>query len=130
MRGRWVYTPEPLAFLPVQGGLMEVPAPGLARDYVDIPPGDFEPLDVVMRIQGETECWGWNNGVYLTFPNPRPEHDFRFPTGRFNVQVVVRSGGREWPKVFRIVNDQRNEYFRLETVERSPRLTSHKPQYI
>lgn len=130
MRGRWVSTPEPLAFVPLQGGIVEVPAPGLARDYVDIPPGDFEALDVVMRRQEETECRGWNNGVYLTFPNPRPEHAFPLPTGRFNVQVVVRSGGREWSRVFRIMNDQPIEHFRLETVERPPRLTSHKPQYI
>lgn len=115
MRGRWTTTPEDL---------------GLARDYVDIPPDDFEPLHVVMRRQDETECRGWNNGVYLTVPDPGPEHDFPLPTGRFNVQVVIRSGGREWSKVFRIVNDQSIEHFRLETVEHPPRPPSYKPEHV
>lgn len=81
-----------------------------ANDYFDIPPGDHTDLDVVVRINGEQECYGWNNLSYL--------HDWRQPEwklgpGRYIAKIRVKTGGREYTASFIVVNDVGYDDFRL-----------------
>ncbi len=80
---------------------------------VDIPPGGWEPLDVVMRQSDLDECWGWHNWLIVTWCKPPDERKFVLPRGRFYALVHVRSTSTESRRLFEIVNDVPIEHFRL-----------------
>ena len=127
MRGRWSSTPEPVLPLtvtaPSTGDPRVVLTWDLTRttDSVDIPPGSFELLDVVMRVPHDDSCRGWHNGI-IQRPNPPPEEQFELPKGRYHALIRVQTGGRSFRYVLRIVNDLSIEHFRLEPIEPQPAL--------
>lgn len=120
MLGRWSNTPEPAYLLPFNNGVMTIRDPSRTRDLIDIPPDDFEVLDIVMRTEDGETCIGWHNAV---IQNPQAEVETRFelPKGRYHVLVSVRTAGQDFRHVFRIVNDHPSiESFRLEDLEPQP----------
>ena len=69
---------------------------------VDVYPGDQEILDVAVRYEGETDCYGWNNEVYFNnWRNP----DWRLEPERYLVKVVITSSSRKCTNVFRLLNN-------------------------
>ena len=125
MRGRWSSTPEPVLPMaisqPDTGRQQVVFAwdPTRTTDSVDIPPGSFQLLDLVMRVRGERNCQGWHNGI-IQRPDPPPEEQFQLPEGRYHALITVDTGGRRFRQVVRIVNDVPIEHFRLEPVSPQP----------
>lgn len=127
MAARWSNTPEPVVRQlgnDSQGNpcVINMRDPMRATNFVDIPAGETEPLDVVMRQPGDTTCYGRNNAV-IENPQPPPEDWFPLPKGRYHALVRVQTGGEDFRRVFRVVDvlDDIRE-FRLEDLEPQPNL--------
>lgn len=82
MTGRWPGTPEPRVIrVQVQGGgtVTLLDNPYELKPTVDIYPGESEGLDIVVRVEGETSCYGWNDETYYyeNWRNPKWELEHR-----------------------------------------------------
>ena len=105
---RWVGSPEPIAnqiINPADGTVQFVIrdfARAAAESRIDVYPGEEELLDVAIRFDGESECYGWNNDSYLyNWRNP----NWRLLRVRCLVKVVITSSGQKCSDVFRLVNN-------------------------
>lgn len=79
---------------------------------MDIPAGEQEDLDVVVRCDDDDDCFGFNNDSYRT--NWKNDQ-WKLPKGRYLVEVTVRSAGQKISATFGLNNDSRRDQFRLET---------------
>jgi len=84
---------------------------------MDIYPGEFEPLDIVARIENDPECYGWNNETYFTQPFGRNQN-WKLAADRFLARVTITSSGQKCIGVFRLINDVPRNVFRLELANR------------
>ena len=114
MTGKWTDTPEPRVVLSDINGQV-VPYiinPQELRPAVDVYPGASEVLDVVVRVDGEDACYGWNNETYFyqDWRNPDRKLDNRI----YLVEVTVTSSGRKRKDYFRLTNDGPFAAFRLD----------------
>lgn len=110
MTARWTETPEP-EFEQFKVGNQTAVRVTKVQNTVDIPPGESSQIDAVSRIDGEDECYGWNNQSYLhNWRHP----DWKLDKGRYIARVRAKSGGREFVDAFMIVNDVGFDDFRLE----------------
>ena len=110
MTARWTETPEPelQQFKVDEKVVVRVTN---VQNTVDIPSGESTQIDVVSRIDGDDECYGWNNQSYLhNWRHP----DWKLDKGRYIARVRVKFSGREFTEAFMIVNDVGFEDFRLE----------------
>ena len=128
MIGRWASTPEPVTPLALlRGGEQHdiVTVIDLAKtvDTVDIPPGSYDVLDVLVRVQGRDDCWGWHNRT-IGRDDAAPEHRFVLQAGRYRALIRAQTAGRQFDYVVRIVNDVPFEDFRLEQVNPQPKVAS------
>lgn len=113
---RWSETPEPtVTILQKQGQAPNtgVAILGSAQNSVDIPCGEYSNIDVVCRMKGDSDCYGYCNESYL--------HNWQHPSwklekGTYIAKIRIRTGGREFSDAFLVVNDVQYEDFRLEPV--------------
>jgi hypothetical protein len=113
MNVRWSETPEPKLRVINIEGVQAAQLEGV-QDAVDIPPGEYNNVDVVFRAKGEDACYGWNSESYI--------HNWHHPSwqlerGRYIAKIRVKTGGREFSDAFLIVNDEPYENFRLEPID-------------
>lgn len=115
---RWAGSPEPTttAFI-VEAGDSRVrvidPTRITLESRIDVQPDESELLDVAAKFDHEEECYGWSNESYFSDPvwrNPR----WALPNERYLVKVQVQTAGQSVTKLFRLVNTQQQEDFRLE----------------
>lgn len=114
MEGRWPNTPEPVPIVippAAPGGEPLVLIP--QSRGVDIYPGESELLDIAMRADNDTECYGWNNEAYFSTP-PWRNPNWRLDRGRYVVRVIVTSSGQKCIGWFRLENGAGRDSFRLE----------------
>jgi hypothetical protein len=126
---RWARSPEPIA--PQIYDLQQHQPQFYIVDFsranvesrIDVYPGEEEILDVAVRFDGETDCYGWNNEAYgNNWRTPR----WRLPRGRYLVKVVVTSSGQKCVDVFRLVNDTPQlTDFRLTVASKDDRAKIH-----
>lgn len=102
MPGRWACTPEPIKAIRTPEGQVtgmfveEIPA------GIDLPPGRSCALDVAVRFTEDEKCYGWNNDSYFRgFRNS----EWELPKGRYIVQIIITTGGREFIQEFQLLND-------------------------
>lgn len=121
MRARWVGTPEPVLPMMNQGQIVFVLDPHkiVADSRVDIFPEESETLDVAVRFDNDTACYGWNNETYnhQDWKNP----NWMLPPGRYLVKVSVTSLGQTRADTFRLINDVARTDFRLERATKEDR---------
>jgi hypothetical protein len=115
MEGRWSNTPEPAPIVIALGTpqgqqIALMPQP---RGWVDVQPGESELLDIAIRADNDTECYGWNNEAYYSKPRWRNPY-WRLPSGRYLVRVIVTSAGQKCVGWFRLENRVGRDSFRLE----------------
>ena len=116
MAVRWVKSQEPVANqIIAPDGSVQFYIRDFSRaateSRIDVYPGEEELLDVAVRFEGETECYGWNNDSYFyNWRNP----NWKLPRERYLVKVVITSSGQKCLGVFRLINDVDNRTdFRL-----------------
>ena len=111
MTARWAESPEPqLITFDVEGG-KAAKIIGY-QNTIDIPPADSTQVDIVARIKGDENCYGWNNESYLyNWKHPK----WVINPGRYIAVVRVKTGGRQFREAFLIVNDVPFGDFRLES---------------
>jgi hypothetical protein len=88
---RWVDAPQPVRQEIVNGQAVGVLEPNLLRvaRFMDIPPGETESCDIAIRIDGDTDAYGWTPDSYRHgWRHP----SFRLPTGDFIAQVALTTG--------------------------------------
>lgn len=111
--GRWSETPDPppIQHTKVDGGVVaRLVSP---QNTVDIPPGEYSNLDIVNKIEGEEDCFGWNNESYI---NNWRHPEWKLAQGKYLAKVRVKTGGREFNSIFVIRNDLEFDDFCLEEV--------------
>lgn len=118
MMGRWAGAPQPNAvpIVDANGAIVSYihdPERVGAGSRIDIYPGETEPLDVVARVEGDDQCYGWNNETYFSRPFGRNER-WRLGSERFLVRVTITSSGQKHDSVFRLINDVHRDSFRME----------------
>jgi hypothetical protein len=102
MPGRWVSAPEPVVLW--DGVISPVIAnPQVLGATVEIFPGETELLDVAVRVDGETSCFGWNDATYF-HPNWR-NPDWMLLPSVYLINATIRSSGRKTDQCFRLAND-------------------------
>jgi hypothetical protein len=126
---RWASSPEPIAdqIVSPEGKLHFLildfsRAAGESR--VDVYPDEEQILDVAVRFDDadDKHCYGWNNEAYFCkFHNP----NWKLPSGRYLVKVVITSSGQKCVGVFRLVNADLWTDCRL-SVEEKKRLTAEE----
>ena len=85
------------------------------QESVDIPPGEYSNIDVVVRMNGEDGCFGWNNDSYLhNWKHPA----WRLENQRYIAKVRVKTGGKQFVTAFLIFNDGPYDSFRLEPIDK------------
>jgi hypothetical protein len=121
MPGRWAGSPEAV---PINGRVTNAgayvgevmlwdPVRLTVISKMDIPAGEQEDLDLVIRCDDEPDAYGWNNDSYrFNWRNP----NWRLPKDRYYAEVTVRSEGQKISKRFLINNDLTRDQFRLEPV--------------
>lgn len=109
MNGRWPNSPQPVPTVVVgpnnqQFAILDQEKLTLVS-RIDVFPDESEPLDIAMRVIGQSDCYGWNNESYFSVPqffNPK----WKLPMGGYLVKVVVISSGQKCTKIFHLVNYQ------------------------
>lgn len=117
MSVKWVRTPEALP-MPIylndgKSGYLVDPIRIMAESRDDIAPGEAAEFDVVVRFDGEPDCYGWNMESYKSEPlwrNPK----WKLLAGRYLLRVEVFSGDQSCSGLFRLINDVPDDAFRLE----------------
>jgi hypothetical protein len=112
MAGRWTNTPEPTPLFinnPRDGREFAI-MPQLV-EAVTVYPGENELLDIAVRLNGEVDCYGWDNESYLTGWRNR---NWRLGAGRHLVKVEITSSGPRCTGWFRLENAGGRGDFRLE----------------
>jgi len=113
---RWSGSPEPAPsqiILGDQRGFLIDPQKITVESRVDIYPGEKARLDVAVKLDDESECYGWSNLSYFSSPiwrNP----DWKLNSGRYLVKVTVTSAGEQCSDVFRLINDVQRRDCRIE----------------
>lgn len=120
MAVRWANSPQPIASQIVDTqGIAQYQILDFARMAtavrMDVYPGEEEIVDVAVRLDDETDCYGWNDEAYIhLWRNP----SWRLPRGRYLVRVVITSSGDKCVGCFRLINDVDNRTdFRLEPAQ-------------
>lgn len=89
---------------------------------VDIAPGEASELDVAVRFDNESECYGWNMDSYKSNP-PWRNQAWRLPAGRYLIRAQVFSGDQSCTELFRLINDVPADAFRLEPAAATDKVT-------
>ena len=119
MPARWTGSPEatPLRGVLTSGNVIrgEIVLWDTARltivSKMDIPAGEQEDLDIVVRCDDDLDCYGFNNDSYRAdWKNEK----WKLPKGRYRVEVTIRSAGQKIAKSFLLNNDSRRDQFRLD----------------
>jgi hypothetical protein len=117
MIGRWANLPAPTpTTLKTQEGailgLLDIDQFN-RQSFMDIYPGDKEPLDIAVRFDEDAECYAWNNDAYIG-PQPGRNPNWRLDKGVYLAQVTISISGRQHVSYFRIHNEGLRNTFRLE----------------
>lgn len=118
MAGRWCSSPEPVPMQGMTSHGEQFQIFDLVRlsteSRIDVYPGESELLDIAVRLDGDAECYGWNNDSYFCSPlwrNP----NWKLDPGRYLVKVTITSSGQKCVGTFRLVNDAARSDFHLES---------------
>lgn len=66
-----------------------------------IPPGESSEISIAVKLDGEDNCYAFNNESYLhEWKNPNFELDQK----RYIVKVKIAAEGKEWEKEFVLIN--------------------------
>jgi len=80
---------------------------------VEIDPDQIETLDIAVKFDDDSECYGWCNDNYFSKPYWR-NPEWKLNPDRYLVRVVISTAGEKTEKVFRLINDVTRANFRLE----------------
>lgn len=103
--GRWSESPEPFTPAVAEGSQVEL------RDLskivegrrANIPPGQASPLLVALKVDDDSEAYGFATESYWAQKTwRRPEWELE--EGSYEVEITVRVGDIEYPRVFSLVN--------------------------
>lgn len=116
MHIRWSTSPEPIPMIfSIDDKKISIfdPSRVTLTQRMDIYPGEAERLDIAARFDDENESYGWSNESYFSNP-PWRNPDWKLPSGRYIVKVIVISSGEKCTGVFRLINDVAQKDFRIE----------------
>jgi len=116
MAARWAGSRQPVGMPAIgpQGELFQIfdILALTSESRIDVYPGEKEALDIAVKMDADTECYGWSNESYFgtLWRNPR----WQLPNGSYLVSVQVFSSGQKCTGVFRLINEGSRSDFRLE----------------
>jgi hypothetical protein len=120
MAGRWAGSPQPIPLEAITEDNKKFqifdPMRLTLESRIDVYPGERELLDVAVRLDNDSECYGWNNEAYLQREFWRTPA-WKLPPGRYLVKVVIASSGQTCSGIFRLINDVSRQDFRLEPAQ-------------
>lgn len=122
MSVRWAASDQPLAIEGITEDnkrfVVFDPTRLTLTSRIDVYPGieERQLLDVAVRLDDETDCYGWNNEAYLQ-PNEKylwRTPRWRIPPGEYLVKVSISSSGGKCTANFRLINNAVGDGFRIE----------------
>jgi hypothetical protein len=118
MQIRWTNLPNPIPInINVGNKIYPLfdPAKFNHATRVDVYPGgtESERFNVASRFDDENDCYGWCNENLYKEPLWR-NLDWKLPSGRYLVKVVITSSAKKVCRLFRLINDVSMSDFRLE----------------
>ena len=123
MDARWSDTAPPEIPKQYKEGEDRILPKGLQETF-DIQPGEESTarLDIVWRARDDDDCYGWNDHNYLYDDEGDDKKQYRnpkskLPRGRYIAKVRVITGGREFPDLCIVCNDDDYESFRLCSIK-------------
>ncbi len=111
MKARWANTPEPTDIFRLMTPDGQQAFSVDPTSYIDIYPGESEPLDVVIRYDEDAECYVWNNETYA-YHDRRTQH-WKIIKGEYLIRVAVTCSGGVQKGSFRLMNDGTRLQFHL-----------------
>jgi len=124
MQIRWVNNPEPIPleiiFNDGKKAKMYDPIRFTQLQRMNIYPGEYEDLDIVIRFNREKQCFGFNDESYrLSFKNPK----WQLGNDQYLIKLTLRSSGETVSKKFRLINPNLIDDYRIEdSKEEDPEL--------
>lgn len=120
---RWASSREPIPSELRAPGTLQIT--GLIYDlsqlslesWIDVPPGEGQTLNVAVRLDNDTDCYGWSNESYFSYPRWR-NPDRKLTPGVYVVKVTVIAGGEKCTEVLRLMNEGPMVNFRLELAQK------------
>ena len=97
---RWANAPEPNPLIVcIDGKKGEIYDPVIINymQNTTIYPGESAEIDIVVKIDEDFDCYGWNNESYRCSGR---NSDFRLPIGRYRVEITILSSGKKFTKKF------------------------------
>lgn len=83
-------------------------------------PEKVETIDVAVRFDNDTQCYGWTTESMLNNPLWRKPH-LRLSSGRYLVKIIIRTELKEISEVFKLENTSSIENFRLLVASKEDR---------
>ncbi len=100
MLGRWTSNPEPKVHN-VKKNNESFKRLIIIRNTFDIHPSETVSLNTIVKIKNDRNCYGWSDDSYLHgWENP----NWKMSEEKFLLKIRIRTGGREFVKVFGIEN--------------------------
>lgn len=109
---RWDGNPEPLNPEVVNNKIKFLPDSRLMRlsRYIDIPPDESEGLAIAVRIDSDTDAYGWTGESYLhNWRHP----EYRLPVGEYVARINLTTGDSVFKQDLRFTNPEGFESFDL-----------------
>lgn len=121
---RWSSSIEPVP-MAISVGNQDVkifdPQSFTVESRVDVFPGEKERLDVAVKFDNDSECYGWNNESYSSDPVWRNKR-WKLQNQRYFVKITIVSSGEKVTKIFRLINDVSRQDFRIEPALKSDKV--------
>ena len=123
---RWSGSPQPIPsdVVNMATGQVQYRVVDLTRittdSRMDVYPGENELFDVAVRLDADTDCYGWNNEAYFSQTLWRSQN-WRLAPGRYLVRARIKSSGQTCTGVVRLINDVPRTDCRLEPATKADR---------
>jgi len=105
LAGKWDWTPEPLKYKLVNGQLKGIPDPTLIppSEFVDINPNDEESFCILMKYDGENECYAFNGFSYLHPDLKNP--NWKLGLGEYQIHLELHASNSHKKFTFTLKNE-------------------------
>lgn len=112
MTGRWSNSPQPQVVSYEVDGKKASMLIG-EQNTMNIGTGSSELLDIAIKINGDSNCYGWNNQSYLFgWKNP----NWSIGEGQWIVEAVVETSGKPYSQKFILSNSNDFSKFTIDII--------------
>lgn len=108
LSGKWDWTPEPISYTIANNKIVSIPAPALIppSEFVDINSNEEEAFCILMKYDGEDDCYAFNGFSYLVQDLKRT--GWKLGLGEYLVEIEFNSSNAH-KKILLMINNHGNK---------------------